>query len=51
MDNKYVDILLVVSCVVGFISGLIIGNYGNLIYNIILFILIITIILILLNKM
>ena len=37
MDNKYVDILLVISCIVGFVIGVIVGNYGNLIYNLIFF--------------
>lgn len=47
MENKYVDILLVISCILGFITGLFIGTFGIFIYNVIFFILIMTIITIL----
>jgi hypothetical protein len=50
MDNKYVDIILIISCIFGFLIGLFIGNYGIFIYNIIFFILIMTIILLLVYK-
>lgn len=50
MDNKYVDVLLLVSCIIGFVIGILIGNYGVFIYNLIFFILIITILLILIYK-
>ncbi len=51
MDNKYVDILLIISCVIGFIIGILVGNYGVYIYNIIFFLLIMTIILLLVIKL
>ena len=51
MDNKYVDILLIISCVIGFIIGILVGNYGIYIYNIIFFLLIIIIILLLVIKL
>jgi hypothetical protein len=50
MDNKYVDILLIVSCIIGFVIGILIANYGVFIYNLIFFILIMAILLILIYK-
>jgi len=50
MDNKYVDILLIINCIIGFVIGLFIGNYGVFIYNIIFFLLIMTIVLLLVIK-
>ena len=50
MDNKYVDILLIIFSIIGFILGIFVANFGILLYNIIFFILIITIIIILLHK-
>lgn len=51
MDNKYVDILLMIFCVIGFIVGLFVGNFGIFVYNVIFFILIITILLLLIIKL
>ncbi len=50
MDNKYVDILLIISCIIGFIIGISIVNYGVFIYNVIFLILIITLLIILIYK-
>jgi hypothetical protein len=50
MDNKFVDILLLIFCVIGFIIGLFLGNFGIFIYNIIFFILTIAIILLIVIK-
>lgn len=50
MENKYVDILLIIACIVGFGIGLFVGTYGFFIYNVIFFILIMTIILLLVIK-
>lgn len=51
MENKYVDILLIMCCVIGFIIGLFVGNFGIFIYNIIFFLLIMTIILLVVIKL
>lgn len=51
MDNKYVDILLIISCMIGFVIGILIGNYGVFIYNIIFFLLIMTIIFLMVIKL
>lgn len=51
MDNKYVDTLIIISCLTGFVIGLFMSNYGILIYNIIFFLLIMTIILLLVIKL
>lgn len=50
MDNKYVDIFLIIFCIIGFALGLFISNFGIFIYNVMLFLLIITIIVILVIK-
>lgn len=50
MENKYVDILLIICCIIGFVTGLFVGSHGNFIYNIIFFILVMTIVFILVYK-
>lgn len=51
MDNKYVDIFLIIFCVIGFMMGIFIANFGVFIYNVIFFILIITIVLLVVIKL
>ena len=50
MDNKYVDILLIIFCIIGFAIGIFVGQFGVFIYNLLFFILVITIILLLVYK-
>lgn len=50
MNDKYVDFLLIIACIIGFVIGILIGNYGVFIYNLIFFILIMTILIILIYK-
>jgi len=50
MDNKYVDILLLLSCIFGFMIGITLVIFGNFIYNIIFFILLLTILFVLIYK-
>lgn len=51
MNNKYVDILLIISCIIGFVIGTLVGNYSIYIHNIIFFLLIMTIIFLLVIKL
>ena len=50
MDNRYVDILLIVFCIIGFIIGIFIVQIGIFVYNLIFFILVIAIIFLLVYK-
>lgn len=33
MDNKYVDILIVIFCIIGIFIGTIVSNYTNILFN------------------
>ena len=50
MDNKYVDTLLIIFCIIGFVAGVFIVTFGTILYNIIVFILLMVIIFLLVYK-